>query len=150
MTLHSGWTTERGAFGTNVCDPTGKKDLCYHEGAISYMTQSMMCCQHENVVQPAPGESPIEGGYKNAMTHNKGEIKTRQDEPTTMLETGVAPAAAQTHDVVQNTEAANHGNVHELPGKDIEFPKVENCPSQLEFGHSGGTEEKSSEAFWRN
>ena len=61
MTLHCGWTTVRGSFGTIVCDPTGQKDLCYREGAISYMPQSMMCCQHENVSQPAPGESPAEG-----------------------------------------------------------------------------------------
>ena len=56
MTLHCGWTTVRGSFGTIVCDPTGQKDLCYREGAISYMPQSMMCCQHENVSQPTSGE----------------------------------------------------------------------------------------------
>ena len=82
MTLHCGWTTVRGSFGTIVCDPTGQKDLCYREGAISYMPQSMMCCQHENVSQPAPGESPAEGGYKSAMTHINAKIKTNQDEPT--------------------------------------------------------------------
>ena len=111
MTLHSGWTTARGEVGTIVCDPTGKKDLRYREGAISYMPQSMMCCQHENVVQSAPGESPTEGGYKNAMTHIKGKIKTSQGKPATLLDTGVAPAATHTHGVVQNTEVANHGNV---------------------------------------
>ena len=36
-----------------------------------------------------------------------------------------------------------HGNVQGLSGKDTEFPKVDNCPSQLEFGRFGGTEEKS-------
>ena len=58
MTLHCGWTTVRGSFGTIVCDSTGQKDLCYREGAISYMPQSMMCCQHENVSQPTPSGSP--------------------------------------------------------------------------------------------
>ena len=53
MTLHCGWTTARGTFGTIVCDPTGKKDLCYREGAISYMPQSMMCRQRKNALQPA-------------------------------------------------------------------------------------------------
>ena len=132
MTMHCGWTTARGSFGTVVSDPTGQKDLCYREGA-------MMCCQHENVSQLEPGESSAEGGYKNATTHTKERIKTNQDEPppAILLDSEVAPAPLES-----STEVANRGNVQELPGKDIEFPKVDNCPSHLEFGHSGGTEEK--------
>ena len=45
MTLHCGWTTARGSLGTIVSGPTGKKDLCSREDAISYMSQSMMCSQ---------------------------------------------------------------------------------------------------------
>ena len=98
----------------------------------------MMCCQHENVSQPAPGESPAEGGYKSAMTHINAKIKTNHDEPTT-LHTGVAPAT--TEDVLP--EVSIHGNVQGLSGKDTEFSKVDNCPSQLDFGRFGGTEKKS-------
>ena len=120
-----------------VSDPTGQKDLCFREGAIPYMPQSMMCCQHENVSQPAPGESPAEGGYKNAMTHIKAKIKTNQDEPpsTILLDTGVTSAPLES-----STEVVNLGSAQELSEKDIEFPKVNNFPSQLEFGHFGGTE----------
>ena len=138
-TLHYGWTTAQGSFRAIVSDPTGQKDLCYQEGAISYMPHSTMCCQHENVSQPAPGESPAEGGYKNAMTHIKAKIKTNQDEPasTILLDTEVAPAP------LESTEIVTLRSAQELSGKDIEFRKVDNCPSQLEFGHSGGTEAKS-------
>jgi hypothetical protein len=76
------------------------------------------------------------------MTHIKAKIKTKQwcdYEPTTLLDMGVAPAT--TDNVVQ--EISIHGNVQGLSGKDTEFPKVDNCPSQLEFGRFGGTKEKS-------
>jgi hypothetical protein len=75
------------------------------------------------------------------MTHINTKIKTNQDEPPSaiLLDSGVAPAPLES-----STEVANLGSAQELSGKDIEFPKVDNCPSQLEFGHSGGTEAKSS------
>ena len=144
MTLHCGWTTVRGSFGTIVCDPTGQKDLCYREGAISYMPQSMMCCQHENVSQPTPGGSQAEGGYKSAMTHIKAKIKTKQwcnHEPTT--DTGVAPA--DTEDVVPKVHI--HGNV-QLSGKDNQFQPSDNDTSQLEksiMTATGGLNELTQE-----
>ena len=72
------------------------------------------------------------------MTHIKAKVKTNQDEPAT-LHTGVAPAT--TEDVLP--EVSIHGKVQRLSGKDTEFSKVDNCPSQLDFGRFGGTEERS-------
>ena len=43
MTLHSGWTTARGSFGTIVCGPTGKKDLFAYALHLLFVYYSTYC-----------------------------------------------------------------------------------------------------------
>ena len=67
MTLHMGWSTTRGSFGTIIKDPTGKMAVCYRKGVISYMPKEMLCQEEGNKIMPASAlrqESLAEGGPK--------------------------------------------------------------------------------------
>ena len=73
MTIHEGWQTMRGTFGTLVVDPSGNSDVAYRRGVISYLPASMVgATQNESWSPPkiAMGEDNIQNTESGTDVHN--------------------------------------------------------------------------------